>query len=75
MLVLSRTLVDAYDEFRDADREWSDLLRDTFGADAPIARYQMRGRGEPGTALAAAWVRREAARTVFEAVQPVCAQH
>lgn len=63
-------IVEAYDRFRDAEIAWADMLEKQFGADARIARYQSRGRGEEGTALRAAWTKREDARVAFEAINP-----
>lgn len=36
-----------------ADDAWTHELETVFGSDACNARYQPRGRGEPGTLLAA----------------------
>lgn len=52
-----------------ADDEWQRQLEATFGRHAWDARYDERGRGEPGTALRRSYDDREAARAAWEAVQ------
>lgn len=50
-----------------ADDEWQRQLEATFGRHAGDARYDERGRGEPGTPLRRAYDDREAARLAWEA--------
>ncbi len=55
---MTKTLLE---QFRDADDVWEAALVAAFGGDAGQARYEARGRGEPGTALHAAYKARDAA--------------
>lgn len=50
-----------------ADDEWQRQLEAAFGRHAGDARYDDRGRGEPGTPLRRAYDEREAARLAWEA--------
>lgn len=49
--------------FQDADDAWSAELHRVFGRNAGQARYEPRGKGEPGTKLRALHDAREAARS------------
>lgn len=51
--------------FQDADDAWSYELIRVFGKDACNARYQPRGKGEPGTTLHNLHAVREAARILW----------
>lgn len=51
--------------FQRADVAWGDELRRVFGKDACNARYQPRGKGEPGTELHRLHEAREAARAAW----------
>jgi hypothetical protein len=51
--------------FQDADDAWSDMLRLCFGKDAGQARYEPRGKGEPGTLLRQLHDERERARIAW----------
>lgn len=53
--------------FQVADDTWSASLRAVFGKDAGQARYEPRGRGQPGSALRRAYQAREAARVAWYA--------
>lgn len=56
-------------EFCEADSAWDIELVKAFGArSACNARYTKAGRGEPGTALHAAYIRREGARIAYSAL-------
>ncbi len=52
-----------------ADDEWQRQLEATFGSAAGDARYDERGRGEPGTPLRRAHNDREVARLAWEAAR------
>jgi len=52
-----------------ADDEWQRQLEATFGRAAGDARYDERGRGEPGTPLRRAYDDREVARLAWEAAR------
>jgi hypothetical protein len=54
--------------FQIADDVWSAELKKAFGKNAGDVRYTAKGRGEAGTPLNAAFVKREAARKAWEAV-------
>ena len=51
--------------YQAADDLWSRALTVEFGKDAGTARYQPRGKGEPGTELRRAHDARERARVVW----------
>ncbi len=51
--------------FEDADNTWQSELESAFGKDAGLARYEARGRGQPGTALQDAYLAREAAHNAW----------
>lgn len=54
--------------FREADRAWQRALDAAFPRDANQARYEARGRGEPGSPLRAAYEARMAAYDAWCAV-------
>ena len=56
--------------FNEADLDWHHALIATFGADAGQARYEPRGKGEPGTPLRATYDARTAAREAWQATLP-----
>ena len=53
--------------FEDSDAFWQRALELDFGNDAGQARYEPRGKGEPGTDLRSAYDARERARSTWAA--------
>jgi hypothetical protein len=51
--------------FQDADYAWTVELHRVFGREAGQARYESRGKGEPGTTLHTLHAAREAARLAW----------
>lgn len=45
------TKLQAYEEFGKHNDAWSDELERIYGTDAGTARYDGRGKGEPGSRL------------------------
>ena len=60
------TTYDAYRAFATADEDWHRELARQFGRHAGDARYEPRGKGEPGTALRTAFDARMAAFYAYE---------
>lgn len=48
--------------FAEADNIWNEALRDQFGRSACNARYEKRGKGNPGSKLRDLYIIREYAR-------------
>lgn len=51
--------------FDETDAYWTDALQLDFGNEAGQARYEARGKGQPGTDLRRAYDARETARSAW----------
>lgn len=62
--MMQRKRREAWDAYCAADKAWQEALNAQFGRDASMARYEKRGRGEPGSQLRDLYEAKERVRSL-----------